>query len=190
MRAPDYVEPLVGWRVWDVIETDGQLRLSSLAFWTIWQPHDAALARCRRSFESLRRGGITDHAAPVKRCSCGIYATRRSIHALPYLSRLFRSRPQAVHRVVGRVSLWGTVVESTRGWRASTAYPERLFVPTGRRRVRTYLSGLSLPAISAEEIGLGLADYGVPVELVDCATGKELAAALEHSQPSQFASPA
>jgi hypothetical protein len=55
--------------------------------------------------------------------------------------------------VIGTVSLWGDVVECERGWRAAFAYPSRLFVPLG------------FPG--AAEQAVGLADYGVPVELVD-----------------------
>jgi hypothetical protein len=44
--------------------------------------------------------------------------------------------PEAVSSqvvVIGRVSLWGLVVECERGWRAQLAYPERLFVGCGPR---------------------------------------------------------
>jgi hypothetical protein len=179
LRAPDYVEPFIGWRVWSVVEVDCELRLCSLLFRTVWAPRTPALARCRRSEINLVYSGLAEHTAPCLRCSCGIYATRRSEHALPYLSRLFRLRPGSVHRVIGRVSAWGDIIEGSRGFRASCAYPEHLFVATGRRRFRSYLNGLPLPALPAEEIGLALADYGVPVELVDCATKKELAQLLE-----------
>jgi hypothetical protein len=110
--------------------------------------------------------------APAPSCSCGIYATRQSQHALPYLSRFFRLAPRGLHRVVGRVPLRGSVVEASRGFRASCAYPDRLFVTTGRRRLRSWLSGLPPPTLAAEEIALALAYYGGPVELADCATGK------------------
>ena len=32
-------------------------------------------------------------------------------------------------RVLGRVSLWGDVVECAWGWRASFAYPAQIYVP-------------------------------------------------------------
>ena len=64
-------------------------------------------------------------------------------------------------RLIGRVALWGDVVEGPLGWRASHAYPIELFVPasvaaqTGYRR-RGYV----------DETMLALEEYGVPVDLV------------------------
>ena len=76
--------------------------------------------------------------------------------------------------MIGTVSLWGRVVECTRGWRASRAYPSRIYVP---QRPAPYW----LRAERSEEIALGLTDYGVPVELLDAAAGRpeELVVALE-----------
>ena len=34
-----------------------------------------------------------------------------------------------LYPALGRVSLWGLVVECERGWRASHAYPERILLP-------------------------------------------------------------
>src|SRR5439155_98883 len=58
--------------------------------------------------------------------------------------------------VFGRVSLWGRVVEHDLGWRASHAFPERLFVIPGRVDART-----------VEATIRGLGRYGVAV--VRCA---------------------
>jgi hypothetical protein len=78
-----------------------------------------------------------------------------------------------VHRVIGTVSLWGRVVECTRGWRASRAYPKTIYVPAT-------CAPYWLRAERAEEVALGLTEYNVPVELLDGdARGPaELAAAL------------
>ena len=61
--------------------------------------------------------------------------------------------------MLGRVALWGQVVECERGWRGSHAYPEHIFVPT------TASDGK--PIARVDELALGLTDYGVPVELVE-----------------------
>ena len=63
-----------------------------------------------------------------------------------------RQRP-----VVGRVLLWGDVHEHERGWRASLAYPERLYVfgASGGR-----------DDSGAERLSTGLGRYGVPVEVL------------------------
>jgi hypothetical protein len=62
--------------------------------------------------------------------------------------------------VIGTVSLWGRVVECTRGWRGSHAYPNRIYVPATR-------APYWLRAERAEEVALALTDYDVPVELLD-----------------------
>jgi len=65
-------------------------------------------------------------------------------------------------------------VECTRGWRASRAYPSRIYVPERR-------GPYWLRAERPEEIAFGLTDYDVPVGLLDAdATGPEaLVAALD-----------
>jgi hypothetical protein len=175
-RAPDYVDPVVGWRVWDVVAAADGLRLSSLCFRTTWVPGRAKTAVCRRSAhnETARPG----HRAPERDCSCGIYAVDESRRALGYLSRLFRGSPWTLHRVVGPVSLWGQTVECARGWRASQAYPQAVYVPTARWSVRAALHGVWRPACSVELIADELAVYGVPVEIVDGGTARELAPLL------------
>jgi hypothetical protein len=181
-EAPDAVVPSVGWRVWDVVELDGELRLCSLSFWTIWLPHRETTAVCRRALVDLHRSGFVDHPAPHPRCTCGIYATLTAGQVLAY-ARPFPRRADAVHRVVGRVRLWGDVVECEGGWRGEHAYPSALFVPTGRahgwRRGR-----IQAPALPVEHVAIGLADYGVPVEILDCVTESELVTALEPRDPA------
>ena len=174
--VPDQAFPTVGWRVWDVVELDGALRLCSLAFFAIWVPRLEARAACRRSLVGPTPG--PPHDAPQERCTCGIYATRRAAQVLEY-ARDVRRRTDTVHRVIGRVALWGTVVECEGGWRASHAYPSELVVPTARPRSLRPAGGLVRPSLPVEEIARRLADYGVPVELLDAASGRELARLLE-----------
>ena len=181
-RTPDMFVPSVGWRVWDVVELDGELRLCSLSFWTIWLPGHATRAVCRRALVDLHRSGFVDHPAPHPYCTCGIYATLTAAQVIAY-ARPFPRRSDAMHRVVGRVRLWGDVVECDGGWRGEHAYPSALFVPTGRalgwRRGR-----IAPPSAPVERVALGLAAYGVPVEIVDCMTDRELAARLEPVDPA------
>lgn len=176
-RAPDRVEPVVGWRVWDVVLLEGRPRLCSLAFWSIWLPGRRAEASCRRSLVEAGLAGMPPHEAPALRCTCGLYATRRLVEALAY-SRGVRRRSDTAHRVLGKVSLWGSVIEGDGGWRASHAYPAAIYVPAARRR-RVLGGALANPAAGVEEIALGLAGYGVPVELVDASSERELVALLE-----------
>jgi hypothetical protein len=126
---------------------------------------------------------VPAHDAPDEGCRCGIYAAATAAEAAASVSDPARPRDGIVHHVIGRVSLWGTVVECERGWRAERAYPASLAVPAPvaqapkrhllrPRRQRT-------PSRPAGEIARALCAYGVPVELVACETLGELAAALE-----------
>jgi hypothetical protein len=178
--VPDSIDPVVGWRVWDVVALDGALRLCSLAFWSIWLPRCEATATCRRGWVE-NPGALAPHTAPAEECTCGLYATRTVAHTLAY-SRGVSRRGDTVHRVVGRVTMWGRVVEAEAGWRASHAYPAALYVPAGYRRRRRQVAR---PTVPAEKVARGLRDYGVPVELVDASTDRQLATALEPRRPKQ-----
>jgi hypothetical protein len=57
------------------------------------------------------------HRSPEPGCTCGI-------HAIKDPARLARSGRSAA--VVGRVAMWGRVIEHTKGYRAEFAYPSRL----------------------------------------------------------------
>jgi hypothetical protein len=65
------------------------------------------------------------HAAPRKGHSCGIYALRdrgaaeAMLHEIGEAGRAYDRLPAAL----GRVSLWGRVIENTGGWRGQFAYP-------------------------------------------------------------------
>ena len=179
-RIPDRIEPVQGWRVWDVVLLDGTPRLCSLAFWSIWIPGRAAQATCRRAPLEGVVAGLPPHEAPAEACRCGIYATAGLAETLAY-SRDVRRRRDTIHRVVGRVSLWGTVIECEGGWRSSLGYPAALFVPgVRRRRRRVGLAGADSPV---EDIAVGLAAYGVPVELLDASVDRELLELLEPRRP-------
>src|SRR6185295_2339554 len=58
-EAPDLIEPIVGWRVWDVVESEEGLLLSSLCFRATWPPRRAMLASCRRSSLNIGRVRLT-----------------------------------------------------------------------------------------------------------------------------------
>jgi len=176
VSAPDYVGPLEGWRAWHVVERDGALRLVSPLYRTAWPAREAFAAACRRGLEqgvSLYHAR-TRHTAPAGGCGCGIYGSFEPAHAVAYMSRFFKHREDVVHRVIGTVSLWGEVVECESGWRASRAYPRRIYVPRPEGR-RFFFRGLRRPALPAAEIALALADYGVSVQLVACSSVDELA---------------
>lgn len=182
MHAPDYAEPIVGWRLWHVAERDGALRLRSPLYRTPWPPQTELVASCRRGLEaglSLYLPRRSRHPSPDPVCSCGVHGGRTATDAAAYLTKLFKPRDDVLHRVIGTVSLWGTVVECERGWRASHAYPRQIYVPVPSKRNRLFPVGdLRRPARPPAEIADALAEYGVTVELVECASLSELADTL------------
>lgn len=158
--APDYPEPIVGWRAWRVATSPGPLRLASVMFDTVWSPRAALRATClnyRRPRRCPWRLVPRDHSAPDPACTCGMYAAPRVGQALPYLGGSVGSRP-AITRVIGRVSLWGSVLECEQGWRGACAYPLEIYVLSN-----TWFGSSWGP----EQVATRLGVYGVPVEVVD-----------------------
>jgi hypothetical protein len=160
--VPDYVEPVEAWRVWRVVMRDHRVVLQSLFAGAIWEPATPLVASCtagHRSRWAPWRKRANDHAAPDLDCRCGVYGVRSVAAARSYLETpplLCRD-----DRVIGRVALWGDVVEGPSGWRASHAYPVELYVPSPVVAV----SGLRRRAY-VDEILLALEAYRVPVDVV------------------------
>ena len=151
-EAPDFVEPLEAWRAWKVVRRDGAYTLGSVVQPTLWPPGEALVADCLagpRLFRLRRRR--RRHDAPDVRCDCGIYAA-----PLQGVSQYLAEAPfRGIAYVLGHVALWGTVVECERGYRASHAYPARIYVPADAGEPWR---------IGWDEVALGLCRYGVPVE--------------------------
>jgi hypothetical protein len=160
-RPPDFVEPFVAWRVWRVVERDGELSLASVVKRTVWPAGQPLVAECLKSRPFLDVRRRPPHGAPTERCECGIYAATLE-RAEEYLND---SYPEALARVLGRVALWGSVVQCERGFRASHAYPLALYVST--RATRN-------PRRTPDEIAAGLARYGVTVERLPADPDAEL----------------
>jgi hypothetical protein len=154
--APDYVEPIVAWRLWYAVEDDDYTLLSSIIHRTLWPHRQPLVAMCRCFRPPFWPFNRRLHQAPAAGCKCGIYAASAATVRtyLPEQFALTGALP-----VIGRVSLWGVVHECERGWRASHAYPERLFVPI-----------VDLESERAARIIDDLRAYGVPVRAIDGAT--------------------
>jgi hypothetical protein len=168
--APDYAAPLYGWRLWLVVPSGARLALASIVYDVVWPTGEPLVAGClhrRRSSRPPWRKEPTGHAAPSEPCRCGIYAIDDPTRLASYLDGAYPGRV-AVHRVIGRVALWGTVIESERGWRASHAYPAHLYVPllTGEPRSTAAVAG-------------ALAAYGVPVDAIPQRETPDVLAVLE-----------
>jgi hypothetical protein len=158
--APDLIEPIVGWRLWLVVEDGGYLWLESVLYPIRWLPQRALVARCvphRRCYLCRPREvqSFPSHPAPDEECECGIYAARNPGMLAPYLDSAYPGR-KAVERVLGRVRLWGEVIEAERGWRGQYAYPDTIYVP---RRLAAKLAPHTGLAVAD-----GLRDYGLPVQ--------------------------
>lgn len=151
-EAPDFVEPFEAWRVWKVVRRNGTYSLGSVVHPTFWPAGEALVAEClaHRPFFLLGRRKRR-HDAPDVRCECGIYAAGLE-GVRPYV---VEAPCRGVARVLGQVTLWGTVVECERGYRASHAYPTKIYVPADAGEPWR---------IGWDEVALGLCRYGVPVE--------------------------
>jgi hypothetical protein len=122
-----------------------------------------------------RAAAAPPHAAPQAECQCGLYALTSAGAAADFVRGRGALR-NAIGAVIGQVLLWGSVVECEHGWRASHAYPARLFVPLGRRgRVGLFSRRAADPA----RVAHSLHAYRVPVELIACNSVRELARVLE-----------
>jgi hypothetical protein len=163
-----------------VLEVDGALALSSPVYETVWLPRRETVASCRSRADAW---SWLPHAAPAEDCRCGIYAARTPAQAASLLAgrRLARAR-HAVCAALGRVFLWGSVVECEQGWRAERAYPAALYLPALAPRPSGGRLGRFLRrrrgASCAPEVARGLSAYGVSVELIACRTIADLAGTL------------
>jgi hypothetical protein len=153
IAAPEYCEPLIGWRAWRAVERGGDVCLMSLFHRVRWPWLEALDSTCQ-AWQLPWRRARRRHHPPHTDCQCGIYASTLEV-ASTYAPAL-TSRTQAAHAIVGTVSLWGDVLEYSEGWRASLAYPEHLYV----------LYPASSRTAEADRVAAHLERYGVPVETV------------------------
>ncbi len=138
-------DAVVGWRYWQV--RAGRLR-SVTQRHIEWKPGQVLSARCDGA----------GHRAPDSGCECGIYGSRD----LENLREHGLCLPAGAV-AVGRVALWGRVVDDASGWRAEFGWPLALAV------VPELAAGSELDATIA-----ALGDYGVPVDtmaLADAVAG-------------------
>ena len=110
MNVPDYISPIIGYRVWRWDDA-GLRSLNGKP----WSPCKPLAAKCGV-------GKAHDaHEVPQTDCTCGVYAAKNLEHL-----RQFGYEGRGIH---GEVYLWGTVVEHELGWRAQFAYPKSLALP-------------------------------------------------------------
>jgi hypothetical protein len=120
-------EPVVGWRLWQVRpHADGHRLESFTAHHVTWPGGRRLEATC----------GVHGGFAPARDHECGIYAFRTRELAEDLLRRYVGIRqrygrddelpppPRPARPIaLGRVSLWGRILEREHGYRAQYAYP-------------------------------------------------------------------
>ena len=156
------------------VEAAGALRLCSIVCPTRWPPRQELVASCRSSEYRLKPELPAKHRAPEAACRCGIYACESAAGATPFLSCSRTPERQTLGLVLGRLSLWGKVVECQRGWRGERAHPACIYVPLLSAQGRFLLAC----SPGAETVALALGSDGVPIESVACESVAELARRL------------
>jgi hypothetical protein len=160
--APDFCEPILGWRAWHAVERRGDIYLASLFHRVRWPCLEPLVGTCGApTLPWLRK---RRHASPQEHCDCGIYASSLET-AAAYVAEPTDRRAwpvETVYSVIGEVALWGEVIECKNGWRAALAYPHRLFLPAEG-------------TLRAARLRQGLERYGVPVQLIDTAGANDAA---------------
>jgi hypothetical protein len=115
------VEPVLAWRVWRLHVVDGAPVLAPTTPRPDWPAREPIRATCTGSHTRLYMVFNPElerfHHSPVLGCTCGVHAAKDP-----------RRLARGVHGagVIGRVAMWGRVIEHTRGWRAELAYPWQL----------------------------------------------------------------
>jgi preprotein translocase subunit YajC len=119
VTVPDYISPVVGYRVWQW-DAAGLKSLNG-ELWLARQPLSAVCrADAGGSIAGLSKVTHNSGESPYFNCTCGVYAARtiEHLHQCGY----------GKFGVHGEVFLWGRVVEHERGWRAEFAYPKTFFL--------------------------------------------------------------
>ena len=139
MTVPDYISPMVGYRVWHW-DAAGLKSLNGIH----WLPGKPLSAACgialSRTIAGRAEHGYVTHEAPHEDCTCGVYSAKSLDH--------LRTFGYMQYGIYGEVWLWGTVVEHEQGWRAQFGYPKRFVVPSemlpfGMSRSESWLTGLA-----------------------------------------------
>jgi len=156
MSIPDYISPIIGWRVWRWYA--GGLRSLNGKPWSPGQPL-AAKCGAGNAHEA--------HEPPQADCTCGVYASKSREH----LRQIRLDR----YGVLGEVDLWGTVVEHELGWRAQFAYPKSLFLPPDLIPSDTKEMESRLRALAAYDIDIFILSGGRKIPLCQRGSGFDAA---------------
>jgi hypothetical protein len=145
-RAPDLIEPVVGFRQWRL----GGQGLRSIVCDETWR-EATLVARCLA-------GGHPEEAAPATACSCGVHA---------WYELTPRTASAASDYVAGAVLLWGAIELHATGMRAQHCRIVALALPLSRwgkrRRVVDVAQRLGVPAVRHRDLRAVARQHGAPV---------------------------
>ena len=147
--APD--DAVVGWRYWQV--ANGRLR-SVTQRNTEWKPGQVLSARCTGA----------GHRAPDEGCECGVYGAR-DLESLRQHGLCLA--PEAL--AVGRVALWGRVLDDVAGWRGQFGRPVAVSVVTETvedAELESVLHALAVYGVAVDTMALADAVAGVSADIL------------------------
>ena len=149
MSAPDFVEPIVGYRTWHVME--GELVPWSAGKAGSWVP-GVNTARC------LHEPDRPGHHPPVAHCSCGLYA----------LADANDDRLWPDQDAVGAVVAWGDVEVHRAGFRAQYATVVALALPANAEprheaKLRAAAARYGVPLVPPDRLTDAALEYGRPI---------------------------
>jgi hypothetical protein len=125
-NAPDFFFPLHAYRVWLWNEAEDRLTSYNGVVWPA----------CK-ALHATHEHEIITHAAPSFSCACGIYCYKDLKKALEHTGvfarvQLLVRNPNLVNNtdldnvVIGKIDIWGRIIEHSIGYRAEYAYPTSL----------------------------------------------------------------
>ena len=158
IEAPDYIEPVIGWRVWRIEYRRAGARLTSPMIRTKWPCLEPLEARCA-AFRSFWPGRRT-HDVPDVDCQCGIHAASLEAFEEEFVVTTRGEKPRtSAARPSERVRPRIAAAESA-PWRGEFAYPDRVFV----------VVPAATDGVKGARIASALAGYGVDVGIVRAPT--------------------
>jgi hypothetical protein len=143
-----YPGSIEAWRIWRVHDLaltgrPAQTFLAAVAKrGSLWRHRERATAECRTH--------SSGHAAPHPECTCGIWGMKTREDAISALSIYVVNHRHLPHYAIGRVNLWGVIVECESGYRAQYAYPAELFAAAERVSLLEGAYGVPVRPISGE----------------------------------------
>lgn len=128
MSVPDLIEPVLAWRYWRVVPETRQLL--SREIWPHYQALEArhqmhTLQAWQQDYDQARERMLACTGSPCPPHmpnvlpGCGIYGFKEGTRLFVELGH----QEQTQSMVVGRVALWGRLIEHEDGWRGQYGYP-------------------------------------------------------------------